>query len=213
MFKKQKHTFQEQMNHTDTSGFTILELLFVVGIMAVFYALMVTNFANWRTPQFLKMAQNELVTNLQKSRTAALTARNIKGQPAKFYILKFTKATPTQYVLQGVTTATGGDTFYGDSNPVETVRFPSTVSIKSLQLQQPSGTPQADPDCVQVAFGLPFGKMYIDPTCNFDITYKSESSLMERANSQLTIQLQRADSTTDVKTIILYGVSGRIEAQ
>lgn len=217
---------QKQKQAEKQSGFTLLEMLFVVGILAMFYGLVLTNFGRARTPQQLRSAQNELVSQIQKLRSYSLSGRRIFNLPAKYYILRLDRtSSPAGYVVQGIAydPTAQVDRFYigSPSDPnIETIPLPQHITIKSLELYQKDLTNPATgyvtttPSCVQVAFAVPYGRTYI-ADCNFgtiDLIYNDPPTLNLRANSTLTVRLQRSDSTTDERRVTIYGLSGRVEA-
>lgn len=214
-------------------GFTMLELLFVLGIFVVFATLVLTNFTGIRSKRNLKIAQNELVSNIQKAKSYSLSARTVNGDPAKVYMIKFDINNPRSYWLQAiVSSAQGGistDIAYDDGSStlnkpsLEKINLPTGISIKSWDFEQPSGNQVPTPSCIQLAFALPFGRLYMDGNNDADglcdvfatpsVIYGNLSLLGQRANSKLVIRLQRDDSPDDEKLITIYGISGRIEAQ
>src|SRR3990167_2905195 len=105
---------RKQGSEERQTGFTLLEMLFVVGIMAMFYLLMTTNFGFSRTPQYLKSAQTQLVTHIQKVRSNSLSCRQISANHAKFYLLEIATTVPRSYILQGIAydAILGVDLFY-----------------------------------------------------------------------------------------------------
>lgn len=202
------------------AGFTLIEMLFVVAILAVFYGLILTNFNKSRTAQNLRNGQNELISHLQQMRSYSLSGRQIGAFSPKFYIMRIdapgTGANNAQYLLQAIAydNTNNVDVFYdGSANPnIETIPLPQTVTVTGLQLQV-KGVAQPNPTCAQVLFSVPYGKTYINENCaNLSSVYNNISALGDRANSKLTITLQRTGST-DQRQIVIYGLSGRIEAQ
>lgn len=198
-------------------GFTLLEMLIVVGIMAMFYVLMVANFGNWRGPQNLRIAQSELSTNLQKARTFALAGRRINDNTAKFYIVKLDKTDDRKYAVQGIAvdTASGYDVVFdggpGHSPNIENIALPNGVYIKSFKYFQ-DNVAKPDPTCVDVAFSLPYGRTYITPTCTLqDLgVYDTPSTLSTFTNATLEIHLGRLDDPEE-RIVTVHGVSGRVE--
>jgi prepilin-type N-terminal cleavage/methylation domain-containing protein len=201
------------------SGFTLWEMLFVVGILAVFYALVIGNYGQSRVAQNLKNAQYEMITNIQKARSYSLSGRHIQGFSPKYYIVKIeapgSGGTVTSYSVQGIAYDAGNnvDVQY-DGNPndnLETIPLPQTVSVKELKLWK-GGVAQTDPTCVQIAFAVPYGKTYISENCAIDQIYTNGSEMSDRANSKLSITLQRAGAS-DERKVVVYGLSGRVEAE
>lgn len=200
-------------------GFTLWEMLFVVGILSVFYGLIISNFGQARISQNLKNGQYEMISHIQKARSYSLSGRHVQGFSPKFYIVKIETASgggnPLQYVLQGIgfdTTNNQDVLFLGNPNPnLETIPLPQTVSVKEMKLWR-GGVAQTDPTCAQIVFSVPYGRTYINENCAVDLIYTNSAALNARANSKLSITLQRSGSTEERK-VVIYGLSGRVEAE
>lgn len=190
------------------AGFTLVELLVTLAILAAFYGLVLANYANWRGPQYVKVSANELSTNLSKLRSFALSARNLNGNPAKMYVLQLSTGAPAQYVVQGLEAAASQDIY---RNAIETVVLPGGAVIQSLRLVPKGGGAATSPTCVQVAFTLPFGRTYINPGCDFSVP-KTDSELDALADANLQVTLGRA-GTGLTKTVVVEAVSGQIYTQ
>ncbi len=208
--QKPSHTYRAN-KRVQQAGFTLVELLVVVSILAVFYGLIVANFSQWRGPQSIKVAANELATNINKLHSYSLSARSINGTPANYYIAQFnTGTTNTSYPIQAIAATTPTPTFI---NPVEIIRFPGLVYVKELDYTDQAGTVTA-PACVQVVFALPYGRTYIDPSCSF--TASSTSKLLGEldglANTKLSVVLGRP-GIPDTKTITVDAATGRVQTQ
>ncbi len=198
---------QKLSNTVSEAGFTLLELLVTLAILALFYGLILTNFSVWRGPQYVKVSANELITNASKIRSYALSARNLQGNPAKLYVLKFTTAQPGVYQVQGLAAGPSGDVYY---DAVETIRLPGGAVIQDITLVSPAGA-TTHPTCMQLAFALPFGRTHMNPSCDFDQP-KSPSSLDALGNAVLRVQIGRPGVSV-TRTLVVDGVTGRMEIQ
>lgn len=188
-------------------GFTLIELLVTMAILALFYGLIMVNFASWRGPQYIKVSSNELATNINKVHSAALSARSLNGNPVRLYTLEFSKSVQGSYKIQGLEVTASGDEF---RNEVETVVLPGGVFIQDIILTDKNGL-VSNPNCLQLAFTLPFGQAYMNSACDFH-THKTESALANMANGQLSLVLAR--SGTDVtRTVLVDGITGRVNIQ
>lgn len=197
--------------YASQAGFTLVELLVVVSILALFYGLIVANFSVWRGPQSIKVAANELATNINKLHSYSLSARSINGTPANYYIVQFNTGTANvSYPIQAISATSPTPTFI---NPVEIIRFPGLVYVKQLDYTNQAGT-VTSPACVQIVFSLPYGRTYIDPNCSFNSgsTSKLLGELDSLTNTKLSIILGRP-GIPDTKTIMVDAATGRVQTQ
>ncbi len=199
---------KEKQKHKKQSGFTIIELIVVIAIMGLFLSAVLVNYARTRGPRSLRIAQNELATNIRKVQSYVLSSRDTSEGPVKYYVLKFDENNPSQYVLQAV--QQDYDNF---SDAVETFNLPTGITITAIDTQQPYGSSTVDSRCAQVAFSLPFNKMFLDTTC--DISGESNSVIRDQGamdnldNSLVTITMSDPQSNT-TRSVIINGVSGLV---
>ncbi len=213
-----KLTLKEKNRIGKSGGFTIIELLVVISIMATITGLFLVNFAGLRGPRNLKIAQNEMVTNFRKIQSYTLSSRDVDTtNAARYYILKAVQGN-NFYTIQavGVNKTTGVQ--FGSLIDVETIRMPTGVTISAIGITNASGTAiNPAPGCVQTGFSLPFSKIYLeyqtDPTsCNFLNVISNSSTLDAKANHTLTLTLKDAASNT-TKQVVVRGVTGAIISQ
>ncbi len=198
-------------------GFTLIEMLTVIGIMGLVAGIFVVNFAAFRGPRNLRIATNELVSNLRKIQSYTLSSRNSpSGLPVKYYLLKLSNAagSETSYQIQSI------NSDYSFSENIETINLPEGIAVRTdasspqgLQLEQPIGGNTTYPTCMQVAFSLPFSRVYLDGSCSIDGSLTSPIrdpiQLVDWANSKLTVVLMDTGTNT-TSTIIINGISGAI---
>lgn len=199
------------------SGFTLVEMLAVIGIMGLVASIFIANFAAFRGPRNLRIATNELVTNLRKIQSYTLSSRNSpSGLAVKYYILKVSNlaGNNTSYQVQSI------NSNYSFSSNIETLKFPEGIIVranagspKGLQLEQPIGAGAEDKSCVQIAFSLPFSRVYLDGACSIDgflnSPIRNPNNHVTWANSKLTIVLMDT-ATNTTSTIIINGITGAI---
>jgi prepilin-type N-terminal cleavage/methylation domain-containing protein len=211
MNQKQNNFFSRQ------TGFTIIELMVVISIMAMLMTVIVISYANQRKTRSAVLAQNETITNIKKVQSYILSSRNISADtPAKYYILKFRSGEAT-YEIQAIDNA-----FVLHQN-VETVSFPSDTILHNLEFLDSNAQPiggglgwnTSKITCVDVIFSAPFGKMFINdnPKCNESLTdlVKNPAAMYEIDDLTLRLTVGSLD-TTKTKTIDLHGITGRIDA-
>jgi prepilin-type N-terminal cleavage/methylation domain-containing protein len=202
---------RNQKVHLDT-GFTLIELIVVMAITALLMTAFVINFNAQRAGRNLKIAQNELATNVRKMQSYSLSARDAPtGQPAKFYYLTFSKIANQN----GSYTVAAVDKLNATSN-IETNNLPKDVVISDLTATTKIGTAITNIECAHVAFALPFSTMYIEYdnlvngscTANFPGLQSNPVSLAAISNLRLVIQLknQISSATTSVTLNSISGV-------
>jgi prepilin-type N-terminal cleavage/methylation domain-containing protein len=142
------------------SGFTIIELMVVLSIMATISTVLILDFSSQRTVRNVVLAKNETVTNLRKVQSYTLTSRKINNtNPARFYIVTFERDawalnTYNTYKVQAV------DNDFGFYPNVETFTLPQGITFGEFEIEPASkGTPVGYL-CVQIVFSVPYGTMY-----------------------------------------------------
>jgi prepilin-type N-terminal cleavage/methylation domain-containing protein len=197
--RKQKH-----------NGFTIVELLVVLSIMLVFSAILIVSFNRQSGPRNLKISQSQLATNIRKTQSYILSARNISSGssqvPAKYYGLSLER-NANQYTVLGI------DAAYTLNTPLETIKLPSNIIISNIQYISSSGTTYT-PSSVQIAFSAPFGRTYAYTSldnCAVSLlaAIQNPACLLTLSDRQVVITLQHVPSGI-TKTITVNGVSGTV---
>lgn len=210
------------MRQNQNKGFTIIELLVVIAIMGLMATLLVVNFNSTRSRRNVVIAGNELNTNIRKTQSYALSARNVSANlPAKYYVLQFDFSTPTVYTILAV------DSNYSFPVTIETINLPQDVVLDpSLSvLEQPiagsGGTTVKTNNlrCLQILFGLPFGRIYMigsafgSCSSTYVNTTKDPSAMALLANSRAIIYVHNTKGTVYSKNSEINGLSGTIISQ
>jgi prepilin-type N-terminal cleavage/methylation domain-containing protein len=205
-------TIFRQYVSRSSAGFTVLELLTVIAIIGILSSVVVISFNRLRGPRNLVLARNELVTHIRQAQSYALSSRlTTNGTAAKFFALTIPSLPAASYSLDAI------DSSYVVLSGMEQYTLPDTVRITQVQMELPAGTTLANPSCLVVVFGLPFGRMYVDGNtdsdgaCDVLQKVQNPSELDRRSNGKVTITLTDS-SSGQTKTIILQGISGAIEA-
>jgi len=218
------------------NGFTLIELLVVISIMGLLSMAMIANLAGQRVSRNIKIAQNELVTNIRKIQSFTLSSRNLpNNQAVQYYVLKFDLATPTQYKIQAMYNVSNSPAQLAD---VETVKFPLNIRLAAasgivnpLQIDRPSPlsaqVPAYPSGCALVSFATPFAKTFMNngcgiaaaPNINTGDDYQNVINFLTNtsagsasSNSIMTITLTDVANTM-TKKIIINGITGGVSFQ
>lgn len=158
-------------------GFSLIELMVVLAMFGIILGLIMVNFSSLRNARNLKIAQNELVSNLRKVQSYTLSSRALNAtQPVQFYLLKFDTATPDRYTVQAMYNLSSSPQL---NQNVETIMLPQGVRFSTStpfiidrpNLQYPNDpTDSGDvtlsngniTTCALVAFKLPFGNVIVN---------------------------------------------------
>ncbi len=205
------------------AGFTLIELLVVLAIMAVILGLVIIDFSKYRPERDLKIAQNELVTNIRKVQSYSLFSRNVGSvKPAQYYVVKFAISTPDRYFIQAITDATSAPKL----NEAETVLLPKNIVLDTnspLTITRPVVPLSVSPTCVLVSFKSPFGRTYMNYPC--DITFPpfqstdSYRQIMDHINNVANVSVSvdtdlvitlKAKNSTSTKKVLVKGVTGLV---
>lgn len=152
-------------NNQSLRGFTLIELMVTLTITAFLFSGLIVNINGQRAPRDIKIAQNELVSNLRKAESYTLSARNLpSGQPAQYYVVRFSLANPTEYVIQAISNVSSSPQL----QDVETIKLPINVKITALTVTQRLLAPatQNSTACALVAFVAPYGKVLFNDGCS-----------------------------------------------
>ncbi len=209
------------------AGFTLIELLVVIAIMGILAGFMVLNIAGQRGPRNLKIAQSQQVTNIRKIQSYTLSSRNLSANiPAAFYVIKFDRSKPRQYIIQAMYDITSAPKL----TDIETINFPENVSLADVNPieidREPTGSSGNDQKpalCALAAFKLPYAKIINNDGCTFSNFNNDDYAKIKNfvtnndtitvsADSIMTIKLYEKQSSL-TKTVTINGISGLISFQ
>lgn len=147
-------------------GFTLIELIVVLAIMGTMLGLVLVNLNAQRTPRSMKIAQNELVTNIRKVQSYTLAGRGINNNQdaVQYYAIKFDLNSPTKYTVQAVYNIAATPPLVKD---IETINLPSGVKLSAVTINGTAITTGAglNYNCGLLYFAAPFGKVYTNDGC------------------------------------------------
>lgn len=216
-----------KIDRNPSSGFTLTEILVVLSIMGVLLGVFLVNFAGLRGARNLKIAQNELVSNIRKMQSYALSSRVLSnGQPAQFFLLKLDTTNKRTYTLQAIYNVNVQPQLAAE---VEKFQLPEGIVISGFALDRPPLAGGSDfydippapmANCVLLSSKLPFGKSLVSNGCDFsnfssdayaklkDFVTNNPSSTVSD-NSVLVIRLSTITGNL-TKTVTVNGVSGTV---
>ena len=198
-------------------AFTLIELLVVISIMAILAAGVIANYAGQRGSRDLKIAANQLVTNIRKAQSYTLTSRELNGTtPVQYYIMRFDTASSSQYEIQGMYNVKTSPVMLRNS---ETITLPVGVTLAYPTVSVNGTLVSPNPSCVLVAFALPYAKILSNTSCtgapptvnaNDDyqkiINYVVNNSVSTvDGDSLVTLTLQNKSGTAKV---LINGITG-----
>jgi prepilin-type N-terminal cleavage/methylation domain-containing protein len=210
-------------------GFTLIELIVVLGIMSVVLGLVTVNIAGNRSSRNLKIAQNELVSNLRKIQSYTLSSREIiPNLSGEYYLIKFDLSAPRQYTIQAIYDTNSAPKL----RDVETVNLPAGVNLvaSSVTVKNRTNIPltQIPTSCALIAFRAPFAKVHynsvdLPSTCtpaspiltstdkHMEILdfVKNTDSYPVSTDSTMVIRFSYTGSS-ETKSVLIKGVSGLI---
>lgn len=206
---KAKHNFYSD------KGFTLIELIVVVGIMVFLTTAFLVNFGALRGPRNLKIAAAELTTNLRKIQSYTLSSRDATtGIPAQYYFVTINRlaGSNTSYTVTTIDKNNGTAT-------LETNKLPAEVVFNNITVYYPDGTTSyTNIECAQIAFKLPFAVTYVEydatvnGTCsvNFIALQSNPVTLASLLNRRVTIELKELRNS-GLSTVSVNGISGVIK--
>lgn len=171
MSQENKHRLKNDRSH----GFTLVELMVVLGIFGLLLSVILANYAGLRGARNLKIAQSELVSNLRKIQSYTLSSRALNStQAVQYYILKFDSATPDRYTIQALYNVSSAPQL---ATNIETIMLPQEIRLSAaspFQIDRPPiggsadnyDTPPFAASCLLVAYKLPFGRIIFNNGCN-----------------------------------------------
>jgi type IV fimbrial biogenesis protein FimT len=113
-----------------TSGFTLLEVLIVVGIFAITAAIAVPGIMNWLPDYRLKGAARDLYSNMQKARSEAVKRNTNVGISFNTVVFPATGGGYTVFVDDGKGGGTAGDAVrHSDEDILFQVEMPPSCSL------------------------------------------------------------------------------------
>jgi len=112
------------------NGFTIIELLVVISIIAILSGIVLIDYRSSQQTLVLQRATNKLAQDIRRVQEMAMSARESNGVPPR-YGIEFVITDPDHYILFADLND-NGKYESADGDPVETVTFEQGVRIDQL---------------------------------------------------------------------------------
>lgn len=205
-------------------GFTFIELLVVLAILGIMASLIIANYNGQRASRNVRIARNEMVTNLRKMQSYALSSRTLgNGQSVQYYVMKLDTATGQsgKYSLQAVLNVGGSPQLNAS---VETYPMAAGVTIQSVKISRNVSPTVSTPSCALLAYKLPFAEFTSTDGCTFNnfanglptdyytniLDFRTNVDNNPTAqDSKVVITVADASASVSEK-ILINGVSGNI---
>ena len=203
-------TIWRNYNLNSSSGFTVVELMVVFTIIILLSSVIIINWNNQTPGRSLTIGQNELVTNIRKVQSYAVSSRNINSTvPAKFYFLKFQEGQRV-YSINASDSAIN-PVYYSD---LETFNLPTGLIISDITLTPTNGGSNLSPTCLMMSMSVIYGKTYfLSDICDASALsiVNNPASIATRANYNLTLTLTHPQKNIS-KSVTVYGLTSKVEA-
>ena len=181
-------------------GFTIIELIAVIGILGLMYTVILVNFHTTQPARNLKAGTNQLASDLHLVQSYALNSQDISpGVHASAYGIDFNAATPSSYQIVA----------YDDAAPVPnktvigTVILPSQIFFGECVIARPSGNVTVPQD--EILFTTPYGAI----TQSFSNSSGTVIATGE-TDDQAQVILYTPPGATNYSQISVDGITGNI---
>ncbi len=191
------------------NGFTLIELMVVIAILGVMATLVVVNFNRLRAQRSVILAENEMVTQIRKVQSYALSGRDTSINPLvtrpRYFGIIFEKDR-NWYSIYELAESDQGYSF----SELETVRMNEGAVIGPVN--QTGATKLV---CTNILFSVPYGKTYIytsDDVCDDYISVIMQDPLQanDLLNKSVSVDVVNP-KTTITKSINILGITGRVE--
>jgi len=179
------------------NGFTLIELLVVIFIMVTLTSVFLVNFGSQSGPRSLTVAKNNLVSNLRRMQSHAISSKDSTATAASKYYSLTLSSVVGAYNSYGLKT-------YDSSNAVtnlSTEQLIAPVIVKQISVTKSDST-VLNPTNIEIFYSVPFARMLLT-------TSGGGASNEKIRDAVVTITLGRTDSTLTT-TLIVNGVSGTI---
>lgn len=204
-------------------GFTVIELIVAIFIIGLLASLFIANVAGQRAARNIKLAQNQLVTDIRKIQSYTLSSHNFGAISVQYYVLKIDLSKPRQYIVQAMYNVSSSPTLVN----METDSLPQGIRFAQNNAVTINGSGVSNA-CALLAFGTPYADAYMNDGCspinpslpysistgddyNKIVTFAASNGTVHN-NSTMVLTLTD-DNNTYTKSVTVNGVTGVVTFQ
>lgn len=187
------------------SGFTLIEMITTIAIMALILSLTISNIRGTDPARNVLLAQSNLISDLHKVQTYAVNSADyaVGITPASAWGISLSTLSPSNYTIQ-----TTDNTLNANVQTVSTVNLPTNVRVTALQVDRSNGGGSFCPSSVIIQFTVPYGRVgasYVGTPCSGGGTLRETLE----PNDVITVTVSAATGSPS-QTIVINGISGNI---
>lgn len=185
------------MSKNNNLGFTLIELLVVISIMVILTTVFLVNFGSVGKVRSVNIAKNNVVSDLRRMQTAALSSKDITpGVLSGDYGATFNMSTPGYYQL------VADDNSGARQTPLGTYYIPNNATLSSIRVTKSDGT-VLNPTYAEILFKTTYGRILV--------TYSgSSTSGTKETDDVVRLTFTSTADATLSSTIDINGVTGNI---
>lgn len=184
-------------NIRNQKGFTLIELMVSVAIMAILLTVVIANFGAGNQKRNLNIARNVMMSDLRKSQSLAIASKDVTpGHPANSYSATFSTSTNRSYSLIGQ-----DNSVPPNITTLTSPNLPAKTYVKTISIYRQDGTTLLANN-LTIQFSVPYGRIAL----SFDNSNGYE------LNDVATITLSTDDGANTVN-VVANGVVGTMYTQ
>jgi prepilin-type N-terminal cleavage/methylation domain-containing protein len=198
------HTRPLQLKIQSQSGFTLIELITTIGIMALILSLTIANIHGSDASRNVSLAQSNLISDLHKIQAYAVNSEDYSANVTPSSAWGIATTSSTAYTIQSF-----DNTINQNVQLVSTVQLPTNVQFSSIQIQRPNGGGTVCPTSFAVQFTVPYGRVltsYSGPSCSNNSNIVSGTL---EPNDIITVVISSTTGSAS-QNVVINGISGNV---
>ncbi len=188
-------------------GFTLIEMMTTIAIMALILSLTVANIHGSDASRNVQLAQSQLTSDLHKVQTYAINSQDYYAGAVPASAWGITTNSPfTSYAITST-----DNSITPTTTSVSTVSLPNAVSFTRVQIVRPAGAGTICPTSMTVQFTVPYGRVLTSFT-GAPCSGGGQVNIVQESNDIIAIVLGYSGSNY-TSTLVINGISGNIVTQ